>query len=433
LADLNNPFSSFGQAVEYLYSRLPFFQRQGASAYKPDLTNTLALLQVLGNPHREIKCIHVGGTNGKGSSSHLLAAILQSQGYKTGLFTSPHLKSFTERIRVNGEEIKQDDVVSFVNRCYETIESLSPSFFEVTTAMAFDYFRKMEVDIAVIEVGLGGRLDSTNVITPLVSLITNIGHDHLDLLGPTLRDVAGEKAGIIKNGVPVVISERQTDLEQVFINTAAERSSMLTFASDEIEVSAADEEGFRNIHYGLKHLRVKPDLLGDYQTKNLAGVIKVTELLNNQGFVISDEAIVGGISQCTAITGLKGRWQQIGENPKVICDTGHNPEGIAQIVQQLRHSKYKQLRWVFGMVGDKPPDPVLALLPVDANYYFCRADSQRSMDAAALAADAARYGLRGVVIQDVNEALAQARSEADPEDLIIVGGSTYVVAEVKGL
>jgi dihydrofolate synthase/folylpolyglutamate synthase len=433
LADLNNPFSSFGQAVEYLYSRLPFFQRQGASAYRPDLQNTLALLRVVGDPHKTLKFIHVGGTNGKGSSSHLLAAILQSQGYKTGLFISPHLKSFTERISVNGEEIGRDYVVDFVNRCYTTIESISPSFFEVTAAMAFDYFRKCDTDIAVIEVGLGGRLDSTNVITPLISLITNIGHDHLDLLGPSLSDVAREKAGIIKPGIPVVISERQTDLEQVFIRTAAERNSDLSFAADEVEVGAADQQGFRSIKHGLKNYLVKPDLRGAYQSKNLGGIIKVIAKLRQHGIVISDEAVIHGINHCTTLTGLKGRWQQLQEHPKVICDTGHNPEGIAQIVQQLQGEPFENLHWVFGMVGDKPPDAVLSLLPVGAKYYFCRAKGERSMDAETLAAQASRYGLQGIVIPDVNQALEQAKQDADPEDLIMVGGSTYVVAEVNGL
>lgn len=433
MADLNNPFSSFGQAVEYLYSRLPFFQRQGASAYKPDLTNTLALLNFLGDPHKTLKCVHVGGTNGKGSSSHLLAAILQSQGYRTGLFTSPHLKSFTERIKVNGAEIGQAEVLDFVNRCRPVIESISPSFFEVTTAMAFDYFRKLETDIAVIEVGLGGRLDSTNVITPMVSLITNIGHDHLDLLGPQLSDVAFEKAGIIKSGIPVVISERQTELEHVFIRTAKEKHAALSFAGDIVEVGPADLEGYISIRQGQKHYPVKPDLRGSYQSKNIAGVIQVTAILREQGIRISDEAVVNGINHCMAITGLKGRWQQLQDHPKVVCDTGHNPEGIAQIVQQLKSEQFKKLRWVFGMVGDKPPDPVLSLLPVDAKYYFCRAGSARSMDPELLAQQASIYGLDGIVIPDVNKALDQAKKDAASEDLILIGGSTYVVAEVKGL
>jgi dihydrofolate synthase/folylpolyglutamate synthase len=431
LSEIKSPFTTFNQAVEYLYTRLPLFQNQGPSAYKPDLGNIRVLLSALGDPHVGIRYVHVGGTNGKGSSSHMLAAILQSAGYKTGLYTSPHLKSFTERIRVNGVPIPEQDVVELLSASLDTIDSIQPSFFEVTTTMAFQYFQRRKVDVAVIEVGLGGRLDATNIITPVVSLITNIGHDHLDLLGPGLEQVAFEKAGIIKKKVPVVISERQQDLEKVFIAKAQNENAELIFASDHLEVS--EEEDRWVFPYEEKKIMVQPQLRGSYQKKNIAGVVRVVEILRKKGFVVSDEALIAGIENTSLLTGLKGRWQVLQLNPKVICDTGHNPEGIQQILEQLSREQYRQLHWVFGVVGDKPAEKVLKLLPSTAKYYFCAARIPRAMPAERLSTEAASLGLKGEAYADVQTALVAARKSASADDLILVGGSTYVVAEVEGL
>lgn len=433
MPERNCIFTSYSQAVEYLYSRLPFFQHQGASAYKPDLGNITVLLEALGNPHEGLKYIHVGGTNGKGSSSHILAAILQSSGYKTGLFTSPHLKSFTERIKVNGSQISQDQVLQFVNEVYDTIEKIRPSFFEVTTAMAFDHFKMESVDVAVIEVGLGGRLDATNLITPLVSLITNIGHDHLDLLGPTLTNVAFEKAGIIKSGVPVVISERQPGLDQVFEKKAESLNSEIVFASDHFTISDDSVESGWEIQSEDGCLKIESELKGGYQKKNICGVMGVVKILRAEGFLISPDAVQSGISKISTLTGLKGRWQLLRTTPRVICDTGHNPEGIIEVIRQLNSEEYRTLRWVFGMVGDKPADYVLSLLPKNAVYYFCAANNPRAMDVNLLAGQAELSGLKGKVISGVNDALALALEESEPDDLILIGGSTYVVAEVEGI
>lgn len=431
MSEIKSPFTTFNQAVEYLYARLPLFQNQGPSAYKPDLGNIRVLLSALGDPHVGIRYVHVGGTNGKGSSSHMLAAILQSAGYKTGLYTSPHLKSFTERIRVNGVPIPEQDVVELLSASLDTIDSIQPSFFEVTTTMAFQYFQRRKVDVAVIEVGLGGRLDATNIITPVVSLITNIGHDHLDLLGPGLEQVAFEKAGIIKKKVPVVISERQQDLEKVFIAKAQNENAELIFASDHLEVS--EEEDRWVFPYEEKKIMVQPQLRGSYQKKNIAGVVRVVEILRKKGFVVSDEALIAGIENTSLLTGLKGRWQVLQLNPKVICDTGHNPEGIQQILEQLSREQYRQLHWVFGVVGDKPAEKVLKLLPSTAKYYFCAARIPRAMPAERLSTEAASLGLKGEAYADVQTALVAARKSASADDLILVGGSTYVVAEVEGL
>lgn len=433
MPERNLPFVSYQQAVEYLYSSLPFFQNQGASAYKPDLGNITVLLEALGYPHDGLKYIHVGGTNGKGSSSHILAAILQCSGYKTGLFTSPHLKSFTERIKINGSQISQNQVLQFVNEVFDTIEKIRPSFFEVTAAMAFNHFRKEAVDVAVIEVGLGGRLDATNVITPLVSLITNIGHDHMELLGPTLQDVAFEKAGIIKSGVPVVISERQPEIDVVFEKRANALNSRIVFASDHLTVSGDSVDKGWELRDEEDFLRINPELKGGYQKKNICGVIEVVKILRNKGFDISLDAVQRGISTSATLTGLKGRWQLLRLSPRVICDTGHNPEGISEVISQLKSEQYKTLRWIFGVVGDKPAEPVLSLLPKNAVYYFCAANNPRAMDVKILSKQAQLSGLAGKITSGVNDALALALEDADPNDLILIGGSTYVVAEVEGI
>lgn len=425
--------SDYPQTLTYLYENLPMFQRVGATAYKADLTNTYALCEALGNPQNKFKSIHVAGTNGKGSTSHMLASVLQSAGYKTGLFTSPHLKEFTERIRVNGIEATPEFVVDFVNRIKPEIERIKPSFFEITVAMAFDYFASQQVDIAVIEVGLGGRLDSTNVITPLVSIITNISFDHKDILGDTLEKIAGEKAGIIKKGVPVIVSQRQADVQHVFVNKALQHGVTLYFASDEYSVVSADNlvEIKRNNQLYLN--RINLSLKGSYQTLNLPGVIKSVELLRTLGFIIPDDALKTGLEQTVARTGLKGRWQQLGERPLVICDTGHNAGGVQELVSQINQQKFDNLFMVWGMVKDKEPDEVLKLLPGEATYYFCQASIPRAMDARVLQAAAQRFGLTGEVVPDVNQAIARAKAAAGERDFIFIGGSTFVVAEIENL
>jgi dihydrofolate synthase / folylpolyglutamate synthase len=428
---------TYQEAVEYLYSNLPMFQRVGAVAYKKDLSNTIALCEVLGNPHKKFKSVHVAGTNGKGSTSHMLASILQEAGYKTGLYTSPHLKDYTERIRINGTPIESAFVVEFLNKIIPTIESISPSFFEITVALAFDYFASQHVDIAIIEVGLGGRLDSTNVITPELSVITNIGWDHMDLLGDTLEKIAGEKAGIIKLNVPVVVSERQAELVDVFQLKAEKEETTLCFAEEFYTVKLKGESAFQGFTaFWNKEYFLDIDefpLGGRYQQKNIAGVLMSVEVLNEQGFVVPVEAIKLGLQQVVKNTHLKGRWQKIGDQPLIICDTGHNKEGLMQVVAQLATLSYATLHMVIGMVKEKDANAIFKLLPKDAIYYFCQAKIPRAEAAKHLAEKASAFGLKGKVIEDVNEALAEAKRNAAKGDVIFVGGSTFVVAEIKEL
>jgi dihydrofolate synthase/folylpolyglutamate synthase len=421
-------FSDYRQTLDYIYAALPDFQRVGASAYKPDLNNTVALLRALGNPEKKFKSIHVAGTNGKGSSSHMLASILQEAGYKTGLYTSPHLKDFTERIKINGQDVDRQFVIDFVNRIKPEIEKIKPSFFEITVAMAFEYFVSNEVDIAVIEVGLGGRLDSTNVITPLISLITNISFDHKDILGDTLEKIAAEKAGIIKEGIPVVVSEMQAETYKVFIEKAKQTHSKIIFADKSL--SAKLDDDLLTIK-GSELFQVSGfPLRGGYQEKNVPGVLKTIELLP---FVIKRDAVVAGLQNVIKNTGLKGRWQKIGESPLTICDTGHNEAGIAEVIRQISREKFEKLFIVFGAVKDKDINPMLTQLPEDATYLFCEAKIPRAMPAAELARQASAFGLNGTVVSDVNEAIAAARSLATKNDFVFIGGSTFVVAEINGL
>ena len=408
------------------------YQRVGAAAYKADLSNTILLCEALGNPQNKFKSVHVAGTNGKGSSSHMLAAILQTAGYKTGLYTSPHLKEFTERIRINGKEIDKNFVVDFVKRIKSSIENIKPSFFEITVAMAFDYFAKQKVDFAVIEVGLGGRLDSTNVITPLLSLITNINWDHQDLLGDTLQKIAFEKAGIIKQTVPVVVSERNQEVDEIFRTKSNEEQSLLYFAADLWKIDSISE-GVYQVQHQSKTIELTLDLMGVYQRKNLGGVLQVVELLNGDGFNISQEAIRIALENVTTITGLKGRWQKLSHQPLVICDTGHNEAGIREVVAQIQAQKFEKLFIVLGCVKDKDLSSVLSLLPMYAYYFFCQAKIPRALDAIELSNRAAVFGLKGEVISDVNEAIGTARKKATPNDFIFVGGSTFVVAEIENL
>lgn len=424
---------NYSETLTYLYANLPMFQRVGAVAYKKDLTNTLKLCEVLGNPQHTFKSIHVAGTNGKGSSSHMLASVLQSSGYKTGLYTSPHLKEFTERIKVNGIEVSQEFVVEFVSKIKPYIEEIKPSFFEITVAMAFDYFAQQQVDVAVIEVGLGGRLDSTNVITPIVSLITNIGYDHKDLLGDTLELIANEKAGIIKPHVPVVISERQPEIEHVFLNTALVCNAEIRFAQDHYKISATENQLDIRVNNTPFISALQLPLKGHYQSKNLIGVLEVVDVLKSHGFIISDQNVKHGLENTIVQTGLKGRWQQLGTTPLIICDTGHNVDGIREVVYQIQQQKFENLHIVWGMVKDKDPDEILKLLPVLAKYYFCQANIPRAMEATVLCEKAKSLGLTGEVIPDVNAALRTARLAASPDDFIFIGGSTFVVAELENL
>ncbi len=408
------------------------FQRVGSSAFKKDLTNTIALCKVLGNPQHRFKSIHIAGTNGKGSTSHMLAAVLQSAGYKTGLYTSPHLKEFTERIRINGIEVSEDFVVDFVERIRPSIDTIHPSFFEITVAMAFDYFARQHVEVAVIEVGLGGRLDSTNVITPLLSIITNISWDHTDMLGDTLEKIAYEKAGIIKPNIPVVISERQVEVENVFMSKAKEVNSPITFASDHYHVTRKSP-GTYFIQHGTDHYGLILDLKGGYQSKNIAGVLASIEELRQLGFTIIDLHIEQGLKDVMRLTGLRGRWQMIAEKPLIICDTGHNEGGVREIVNQINETHFHHLHMVIGMVKDKDVSKVLGLLPAHATYYFCAASIPRAMPAEELKQKAEVFGLKGNVYANVNDAIRAAKECSALDDFIFVGGSTYVVAEVEHL
>lgn len=423
---------TYQQTLDYLYANLPMFQRVGAVAFKKDLTNTIELCRILGDPHQKFKSIHVAGTNGKGSTSHMLASVLQSAGYKTGLYTSPHLKSFTERIKINGEEVAEQFVIDFVERIKPHIEIIKPSFFEITVAMAFDYFANQGVEIAVIETGLGGRLDSTNVITPEVSVITNIGYDHMDLLGDTLDKIAFEKAGIIKRSIPVVISETQPGIKNLFNNIAEERKAKISFADQEISCRKISS-GKIECACGNELLTLDLPLRGSYQLKNLPGVLQALNVLVGRGFRINQDHIKHGLENVILQTGLKGRWQQLSNSPITICDTGHNLDGVQAVLEQIRTYTFSRLYIIWGMVKDKDRSKILALLPTDAYYFFCQANIPRALDAQTLQHEAKNFNLAGEVVPDVNEALAKARLQATPNDFIFIGGSTFVVAELNEL
>lgn len=432
---------TYQESLDFLYQALPMFQRVGAPAFKKDLSNTLMLCDRLGNPQQALRSIHIAGTNGKGSTSHALASVLQTAGYKTGLYTSPHLKSFRERIKINGQEIPEAEVCRFVEAHRAFLEELKPSFFEMTVAMALDYFVREAVDYAVIETGMGGRFDSTNVVTPLLSVITNIGMDHMQFLGDSLEKIAGEKAGIIKQGVPVVIGQTQSETVAVFRQTAAQKNASIVFADQHMEVVpkgiVAGQLPLRAVFeirpVGGKTWDLPMDLLGDYQARNLPAILLALDSLKSMGLRIREEAIRDGLANTQASTGLKGRWQILGKNPTIICDTGHNIDGFRVILDQLLNLSYRQLTLVLGMVRDKDVDEILALLPKDATHIFCQADQPRSLPADVLQQKALAYGLSGRVISDVNEALEFAKKNAVADDLIFVGGSTFVVAEINGL
>ncbi|WP_218972540.1 bifunctional folylpolyglutamate synthase/dihydrofolate synthase [Pontibacter ramchanderi] len=414
------------------------FQRIGNAAFKKSLDNIVALCDALGQPQTKFKTVHVAGTNGKGSSSHMLAAVLQSAGYKTGLYTSPHLKSFTERVRINGVELPQDYLIHFVEQNKDLFEQVKPSFFEMTVALAFQYFADEGVEVAVIEVGLGGRLDSTNIIKPELSLITNIGFDHQALLGNTLAEIAGEKAGIIKAHTPAVVSTKQAEIVHVFEQKAALEQAPLHFATDHIRMQVLEQnlEGqvydvYREGYIWLQSLQ--GDLAGIYQQYNLPGVLQSLLLLRERGFLITDEAIRQGIAHAKTITGLKGRWQVLGYKPLTICDTGHNVDGIKQILAQLSALKPKQVHLVFGAVNDKDVTTILQLLPKGYTYYFCQAQIPRALPVAELKEKADQVGLKGDSYSTVRDAIDAARGNAQPDEVIFIGGSTFVVAEIDEL
>ncbi|QIP14578.1 bifunctional folylpolyglutamate synthase/dihydrofolate synthase [Spirosoma aureum] len=423
----------YQEALDYLYSRLPVFHRIGPIALKPGLDNTLRLCEALGNPQHQFRSIHVAGTNGKGSTSHMLAAIYQSAGYRVGLYTSPHLKSFTERIRLDGQPIAEDEVALFVTTHQSLIESIEPSFFEVTVAMAFDYFARQQPDVAIIEVGLGGRLDSTNVITPLASVITNIGLDHTDILGDTLPKIAREKAGITKAGIPLIIGETQSETTPVFTEIANQLKAPIVFADQLYTVADAGlSDGVRNIRVQSgdgETLSYTLDLTGGYQLLNVATALATVQALQSI-LPVSTESIQTGLQAVVPLTGLNGRFQTLHQQPRVIVDTAHNKPGLEALFTTIQSIPFASLRLVIGLVADKDRTAVLLSLPESAIYYFCQADSPRSLPAATLQAEAASLGRMGTTYPDVNRALAAALQQATPDDLILVTGSNYHIAEL---
>ena len=402
----------YQDTLNWMFSQLPMYQRQGQSAFRKDLSNTIKLAEHLHYPEKHFKTIHVAGTNGKGSTSHMLASVLQEAGYKVGLYTSPHLKDFRERIKINGNEVSKQFVNGFIKRNKLFFEANSLSFFEMTVGMAFEYFKKQRVDVAVIEVGMGGRLDSTNIITPEVSVITNIGLDHTQFLGDTLEAIAFEKGGIIKPNIPVVIGETQKETTTVFKELAEKNKSNIIFADQQ------------------KKENYKSDLGGFYQAKNIVTVLQAIKELQEKGFNISQQNIKEGLLNVVKNTGLMGRWQIVQLNPKVVCDTGHNKDGLTYVMNQLSNEQFESLHIVFGVVNDKDLNSIIDLLPKNATYYFCKPDIPRGLDAEELMVMLNNYGLKGEAYSSVNEAYKSALNNASTNDFVFIGGSTFVVAEI---
>jgi dihydrofolate synthase/folylpolyglutamate synthase len=429
---------SYQQTLDYLFARLPMYQRVGAAAYKADLHNTLKIAEILGKPQQKIKTIHVAGTNGKGSSSHMLAAVLQQCGYRTGLYTSPHLLDFRERIKINGKMIPKNYVTDFVNKYKAAFEVIEPSFFEWSFGLALDYFAKEEVDVAIVEVGLGGRLDSTNIITPEACLITNISFDHMNLLGDTLEKISLEKAGIIKPRVPLVVSQYQSESASIFSARARELRAPIEFGDknyrilstkktgDKMEVRLLNKKTAAEESYLL-------DLTGTYQLKNLLGVLNLLGFIEKSGFMIEPENVYKALQQVVKLTGLQGRWQTLGEKPLMIADSGHNEDGIKQVLNNLETLTYDELHFVFGAVNDKDITKILGLLPKTAKYYFVRAAIPRALDEQELKKSAAAFKLNGSAYASVAEGLQAAKKAAAKSDLILIGGSTFVVADALAL
>jgi len=420
-----------------MFNQLPMYQRIGSAAYKADLNTTLAIDKLLNHPHKNYKTIHIAGTNGKGSVSHSIASILQAKGLKTGLYTSPHLKDYRERIRINGEKISQEYVCQFLNKYKKDFDKIKPSFFEMTFAMATEYFSENNIDIAVIETGMGGRLDSTNIISPIFSVITNISFDHVRFLGNTIEEIAEEKAGIIKSNIPVIIGETQKETKPVFINKAKKEKTKILFADRNFSIQNNNNNGsslkanYEILKKGKLYIKnLKCPLLGLYQNKNLLTVIQATELINETFIKISKDTIKQGIENVITGTGLMGRWQILSEKPMIICDTGHNEAGIQFITEQIKQTPYNKLHFVIGMVNDKNISHILKLLPVEAKYYFCKADIPRGLNQDILAEEAKSIGLKGETFNSVNQAFEAAKNNADDDDLIFVGGSNFTVAEI---
>lgn len=425
----------YRQTLDYLFSKLPLFSRIGAAAYKADLHNTRRICTFLDEPHQHFKSIHIAGTNGKGSTSHMLAAIFQSAGYKTGLYTSPHLKDFRERIKINGKMISEADVINYTEKLVPLIDEIKPSFFEITVGMAFRYFADQQIDLAIIETGLGGRLDSTNIITPELSVITNIGWDHMNMLGDTLEKIAAEKAGIIKPGIPVVIGHATKEVMNVFVAEAENKKSALSIASEKRHVTdwkwenhdlVADVASRGNEEHKRYHL----DLTGVYQLKNLLTVLEACAIMQAKGWRIEESHIREGLGKAKKITGLFGRWEMVSESPLVILDVAHNEDGIRQLVSQVETSDPHHLHLVIGLVKDKDISKVLSLLPADATYYFTEAQIPRALPAAELSDAAAGFGLQGNIYQDVNQALSAAKDAFHEGDMILVCGSVFLVGEI---
>ncbi|MDF1866744.1 MAG: bifunctional folylpolyglutamate synthase/dihydrofolate synthase [Saprospiraceae bacterium] len=428
----------YQETLNYLFSQLPMFQRVGPMAFKKDLTNTLALVEAFGHPQNDFPSIHIAGTNGKGSTAHMLAAILQKRGFKTGLYTSPHYRDFRERIKINGQYISKNEVIDFVQYNKALFKEIKPSFFEISVALAFYHFSKEKVDIAIIETGLGGRLDSTNIITPLLSVITNISFDHMNLLGNTLPEIAGEKAGIIKSKIPVIIGENQPELRSVFIEKAKKENSPIYFADEYFSVELKGDnithskfDVFKNQEPYLNNLTL--NLHGAYQTKNLLTAIQTIEILDQEypqfNSKIEKEKWLG-LSDLKGLTNMLGRWEIIGQNPTILCDSAHNPAGLSIVISHLNKIKFEKLHMVLGFVSDKSLDEVLKLFPKKAKYYFAKPDIPRGTDAKKLMEEARVFGLKGRTYVSVKNALKAAKRAAKPNDLIYVGGSIFVVAEV---
>jgi len=423
----------YSETLDYLFSQLPMFHRIGAAAYKADLNNTIAICNRLNNPQNNFKSIHIAGTNGKGSNSHMLAAIMQTAGYKTGLYTSPHLKDFRERIRINGEMISEKKVIDFVEKYSKQFEEIKPSFFEWTVGLSFKFFEEEKIDIAVIETGLGGRLDSTNIITPLLSVITNISYDHKDLLGDTLQKIAVEKAGIIKQNIPVVIGETQSETKNIFIQKAKEHSAPIVFADEHFKISEKKYSGFNQtltVTAENKSQDYTLDLSGNYQQKNICTVLAAVTELRKQNFNIPDEQIHHALLNTKQITGLRGRWEILNSSPLTIVDVGHNEAGIMEVMEQIHSLKKETVHFVLGMVGDKDRKNILQLLPKNFIYYFCKPNIPRGLDEKILFAEATSIGLKGKYFPSVQSAYDEAKKNASENDLIFIGGSTFVVAEI---
>lgn len=427
---------NYRQTIQYLYDKLPVFHRIGAAAYKPDIGNITDLCEMLGQPHRHFRSIHIAGTNGKGSVAHMLASILQCAGYKTGLHTSPHLKDYRERFRINGKMILKKEVIDFVAAWKERFMDLNPSFFEISVALAFERFAAHKVDIAVVETGMGGRLDSTNILHPEMGVITNIGWDHMVFLGDTLEKIAREKAGIIKPGVPTVIGEALPETRPVFVKQAKDKNAPLRFAEDVYSIKKTGQKSSFGIYCNvmregrLLYQKLYCPVGGDYQLSNSLTVIAAVDVLREKAYAITDSDVRKGLSSVVRLTGLKGRWQVLKKNPLTIADTGHNKNGITFVLEQLKRTPHAHLHIVLGMVNDKDIDGLLGLLPRDASYYFCKPDIPRGLDAEELSAKALKKGLNGEIFKSVPEAYHKALKNAGHDDLVFVGGSTFVVAEV---